>query len=568
MRPVDVRPETRAWWLATMAVVVAFCALFARDATVLGLYMDAINPEYLAVRVLEPGAIGRTPAWVLPGVLLADRFPVLAGSYYHGPLQYYFALPFYAVLGTSIEAARAVQAVYGVVLLLGLVCVARSWRLRALPAGIAFALLAIDPAFNIAFKTQAYNVTWPLSLMLAAVALVGCWRGPGAPPRWQALVAGLLAGLAFYAYFVYLFFVPALAGIALWMLRSGGLPWRQAWGTVGLCAVGFCIGAAPYLLGYALVASASGGTEGMVAQHAARVARIAGSGNAFSLGLVEHAGRQTRMLFNVIGDDWVTRMVLRRDGYSPLGTVRVALLLCTPLALHAVLRATHRNAPVLAIALVLMASFLLGTLPFGSRIGGQHYAVLLPLLYLGAAGGFSALATDAAARVRRAGLVVGLACAAVLAGDALATHVRFGQEVRATGGALRFTDAINRFSADALRGPATESYFFPEWGLMMPFVFLTGGERHVQSGEATPARVAARACEGATVAYWEARDAKLAARGMLQARPALRADLRTYLRRDGEPALHLVRYTLTGGEGCAGQAVPHRRQTQGIQPWK
>ena len=556
MRPGDGSATVRAWWMATAAVVVAFCAVFARDATLLGLYMDAINPEYLAVRVLNPAAIERTPAWVLPGVLLAERFPVLAGSYYHGPLQYYFALPFYALLGTGIEAARVVQAAYGLLLLLGLLAVARSWQLRALPVAVALVLLAIDPAFNIAFKTQAYNVTWPLALLLAAVALVGRWRGPDAPPRWQALVAGLLAGLAFYAYFVYLFFVPALVAIALWMLRTGGLPWRRAWGTIGLCAVGFCIGAAPYLLGYALVASASGGAEGMVAQHAARVARIAGSGNAFSLGPVEHAGRQARMLFNVVGDDWVTRMVLRRDGYSLLGTLRVALLLCIPLALHAVLRATHRSAPVLAVALVLAASFLLGTLPFGSRIGGQHYAVLLPLLYLGAAGGFSALAADAAIGLRRTGLAVGLACATLLAADALATHARFGQELRATGGALRFTDAINRFSADALRGPDTESYFFPEWGLMMPFVFLTGGERSVHAGEATPARVAARACQGATVAYWEARDAKLAARAMLQARPALRADLRTYLRRDGEPALYLVRYTSPGGEGCSGSSAP------------
>src|SRR5690606_7530664 len=190
--------------------------------------------------------------------------------------------------------------------------------------------------------------------------------------------------------------------------------------------------------------------------------------------------------------------------------------------------------------------------------GGQHYAVLLPLAYLAAAGGFSAMATDAAARMRRWGIAAGLACAVLLAGDAAITHARFGQELRATGGALRFTDAINRFSADALRAPATESYFFPEWGLMMPFVFLTGGERSVLTGDATPARVATRACEGATVAYWEARDAKLAARATLGAHPGLHADLRTYLRRDGEPALYLVRYTTPDIAGCSGRASVKR----------
>jgi hypothetical protein len=230
-----VRPAPTWWrwgWAAT-AALATFWLVFGRDLALPGLYMDSINPEYLAVRALNPAAIANVPAWVLPGNLLFDRFPVLAGSYYHGALQYYLALPVYALLGTDIVSARLVQGLYGSLVLAALVLVAWRFRVNAVIAAGALVLLAADPSFNIGFRTQVYNVVLPLALLLPAIALAARWGEQGRPPpRWQLVACGLLAGLAFFCYFVYLMFVPVLLGWLLLRLRATGVDGRAQWRAV------------------------------------------------------------------------------------------------------------------------------------------------------------------------------------------------------------------------------------------------------------------------------------------------------------------------------------------------
>ncbi len=93
-------------WL-TGALVV--CALFAGvllDMDLPGVYMDAVNPDYLAAPILHPGR--RIDVWALPGNLIMGRFPVLT-SLYHGTGQLWFGLPFFALLGTSVTSLRIVH---------------------------------------------------------------------------------------------------------------------------------------------------------------------------------------------------------------------------------------------------------------------------------------------------------------------------------------------------------------------------------------------------------------------------------------------------------------------------
>jgi hypothetical protein len=81
---------------ATLPVVFllslsVFATSFARDWRLPGLYMDAINPEYLAPGILHPG---RAVEYILPGnKVFGDRFPVFTGTNYHGSVQLYAVLP-------------------------------------------------------------------------------------------------------------------------------------------------------------------------------------------------------------------------------------------------------------------------------------------------------------------------------------------------------------------------------------------------------------------------------------------------------------------------------------------
>lgn len=537
--------------LVAIPALLVFWLVFGRDLALPGLYMDTINPEYLAVRALNPAAIANVPAWVLPGNLLFERFPVLAGSYYHGALQYYLALPAYALLGTDIISARLVQGLYGSLVLAALALVAVRFRLRPWIAASALVLLALDPSFNIGFRTQIYNVVLPLALMLPAIALAARWGDDGTPPpRWQLLLCGMLAGLAFFCYFVYLMFLPALLAWLLLRLRAAGASARAQWAAMAIAGAGFCLGASPYLLGFALMAQASGG--GALAGHAGAMQKLAGGG--FELGLVGQLRQQANLLFNVIGDTWVSRMMLRQDGTSTLGSTRAALLLCAPLLLHAWLRIRGRRAPLLSLCLLLGASLILCTLPFGGRIGGQHYALLLPLIYLGAAAGVSALLVPPPPSIPHRGLhrpatAIVAACVAVLLLDAVTTHARFSASLRASGGAAMFSDAINRFAADARADGGDAAYYFPEWGLAMPFVFLTGGERRVLNHTPDADSIRGSGCAGVWIVHWQRRDALRHAHALLESAPDLDARLHAWHGLDGEPALHATRFT-PAAAGC------------------
>ena len=72
---------------AAAAVVLAVYGFVAsREITLPGVYMDAVNPDYLVVKLLNWHHARPLTAWVLPGNYLHDRVPILI-SLYHGLQQ-------------------------------------------------------------------------------------------------------------------------------------------------------------------------------------------------------------------------------------------------------------------------------------------------------------------------------------------------------------------------------------------------------------------------------------------------------------------------------------------------
>src|SRR5256885_13811784 len=159
----------RAFPLIVFLVLAAFAAGVMLDIDLPGVYMDAVNPDYLVVPVLHPTR--PIEASVLPGNYIAHRLPILT-SFYHGTEQVWLGLPFFALLGTSVVSLRLVHGLFGCAVLAG----ALWWMRRAgvKPAVIALAgiALAVDPAFVFAFRTQSYITLAPVAwLLLSLVAL-------------------------------------------------------------------------------------------------------------------------------------------------------------------------------------------------------------------------------------------------------------------------------------------------------------------------------------------------------------------------------------------------------------
>ena len=542
----------RSWIGYTAAVLMAIALLslvFGRDLRLPGLFMDSINPEYMAVKTVNEEARPDTPTLVMPGNIIAGKYPVLAGSYYHGPLQFYVALPVYAALGTTIVSARIVQALYGVFILLGLALIARRYPIRLGIAATMLALLAIDPAFSLALKTQAYNVMWPLVWMLLAIAAAESWATRRVPPRaWQLLWSGLLMGVAFFCYFVFLFFVPALALYLLHCLRNAGIrDVRRTLGAFALNGLGFGIGCLGYLVGYKLAANAVGGWRKFVEFNQDAVQNMVLQDHPAALPhRIEMAWHWMQM---ALSDHWVSMTVLRTGSTSWLGNGKAILLVAAPLLLFVLLRLWRVRSRLLELCLLLSISFFLVSLLFGAKIGGHHFTVLVPLMYLAIAAGV----TDAWPKIAESAwlrvpsmMLLGVFVLALLV-DGVIAHSGFSQRLRETGGVDYYSDAIDQYAAHALSNQRNTVHYFPDWGLIMPFVFLTGGREDTELHEPSPEQIARAICNGKAVevAYIPAASATALAARLRGGPLDLAPQVLTFRSRDGKPTVGAALYMPT-----------------------
>src|SRR5262249_41618462 len=103
------------WPFLVAAIFFVINASAAIDVP--GVYMDAVNPDYMVVRLLNPAAKDLA-VWILPGQLVFGKLPILA-QLYQGALTYYFGLPFYFLFGTDVLGIRIAEIGFGLFVLLG-----------------------------------------------------------------------------------------------------------------------------------------------------------------------------------------------------------------------------------------------------------------------------------------------------------------------------------------------------------------------------------------------------------------------------------------------------------------
>jgi hypothetical protein len=100
---LTAKGTTRATYWVPLAIVAAVFAIAAGWHIKLpGLYMDAVDPDFLVVRILNPNGY-EIPPWVLPGNYPAQRFPILT-SLYRGTQQVWLGLPGFLILARPSSA--------------------------------------------------------------------------------------------------------------------------------------------------------------------------------------------------------------------------------------------------------------------------------------------------------------------------------------------------------------------------------------------------------------------------------------------------------------------------------
>ncbi len=474
-------------WAVYLPAAILFCVGAVTNIMVPGLYMDAVNPDYMVVRVLNPGA--EVPVWILPGTLLFGLFPVI-GQIYHGALPFYLGLPVYALFGTGIVGVRLANLLFGLLVLMAAAFFLKAFRVRSVIAGVCLAALALDPGFLFSFRIQFYITLLPLALMLSSVALVEHRRMAPAPGI--AVGAGFLAGASIYGYFIYAFLVPAAALHAARAWR-GDRHRRRLWlGWIG----GLVLGGSPYLLGMILILFQTGGLRGFISFLANNLAGLAPASSPLSL--AQRAVYFKDMVSWTTLDVGPSAMMLQKALPLSLPGIKTFLLVALPALglLVSLIRAPRSP------GLFVLAGFVSGeaalTALFGNRLWLQHFALVLPLLYIALALTLERLASAFGPRRARAISVAVIAIILPLIAGNLIDRQAMLAELSRTGGVGLASDAIERFSEDSRQNRTATRAFFPDWGVFMPFEMITRGHIPLVT-DFTPQDARRTLCEGKDV---------------------------------------------------------------------
>jgi hypothetical protein len=493
-------PASRARWLPFALVAAAWMAVAAQQITLPGVYMDAVDPDYLAVRLLNPDAEPIT-AWLIGGNYLFGQAPVLI-SFYHGSQQVWLGLPGFALFGTTVTGLRLTHALFALGLLAALHAMLVRGGVAPWLAALAGVALAVDPGFSYAFRTQSYITLAPMAwLFLALVSLQGAARTRDRQISWL-VGSGICYGLAVVGYFIYAFFAPAmLLAVALWRKeRSAALSarpdsrgtrrWLPSW------LAGLALGGSFYPVGYGLFVAAAGGVS--TAWALFRETQQALGAFSAQSSLPDRIAHIRHMADAVFGNGFHHQLIFGEQATLPWTGAKMVLLLAIPAV--AWLRAELRGGAsvMLRVGIALPLCYVVAAAFFGTRLQGHHFVLLLPLAYAALAVALGAARADASPS--RSALAV-----SALAFAALAALGAWGQAIEArrlaeTKGVGLYSDAINRLADDLNARNRKPFVVFPDWGLSMPIAFLTRGTIGMDSVVDVPA-LRRTLCDGRDVAF-------------------------------------------------------------------
>ena len=526
---------------APAVLLTIFLGLWQFDVP--GVYMDAVHPDHLVVRLLS-ATPENVPVWGSVQQLVFNKFPTIIQAY-HGALTYYFGLPFYALWGTDVLGIRLTNVVFALMVLVSAGVLLKFFNVQAWLASLALVALAADPAFIFSFRNQYYITLQAMFAVLLALAIIARTT---LPTRRQVTWVGFLSGMAFYGYFIHVFFTPTIIAFMLWRWNKS-LPWKELmWWWI----CGWCCGVALYFVGYALLAfrlfqielpwvalssligllvlviylltkwgffqskrlrtwsilslatvlTVLAGFGGVLLFDADLLARYTVKLEAIFTGsaLLSFSERPRffwLMLMQTINGSGTTSMLLGVGEETPLWNIKATLLLAMPLLALAqtlampllALAQTYvkndvlKTSQILCIYGLLAGSFIM-VLLFGSRLGTHHLAPLLPVLYI-----LFALAMQqwvSWAQVTRhsySGYLVACLCFGFLLSTSLMADRTVYARLEQSGGVGFSSDAIVKYAKNSIRDDTNALRFFPDWGVFTSFVMITNGARPIIIGD-------------------------------------------------------------------------------------
>ena len=461
--PINPPKDRRLIYIVTVILAI-YAILGTRAFEQPGIYMDAINPDYLAARMLDPAT--QTTANMLPGNLLWKRWPLLAGGLYHGSIHAYLTLPFLTVLGGTVLSLRLSHLFLGVMVALaaGLFI----WKITRSKLATTAAMLALvtDPGFIFSFRTQAYITTFPIVVVL--YGLMQLFK-PGERKRKQLFVAGLCVGAAIWGYFIYGFMIPGILLFIAIDMRSR--PFGVA-RSLAVFLLGVGLGLLPYVIGYTSLFIRLGGFyPGLEWMREAVSSAHVNSNESYGVRL----SFVLRQVFVTATGAWHWSTFFGIDPESNYGqaTKFAALMLLPLVALPLAFEPGPRARAFWIVSLPILSYVLVASL-FGGRMGGHHFCLLLPMFYALAAVSLLMLAE----RLVPSGafpVAFGLPCIAAVSVN-LILFGAFISRLENRGGAGLYSSIVSDYPVRVRQNGGQTAHVFMDWGGLFQFIYLTEGK--------------------------------------------------------------------------------------------
>lgn len=202
-----------------------------------GIYFDAINPDYVALQILNPQKYSEK--WVVPYL----GFPLLC-QIYHGTVTMFITLIMVALTGTtSVFLSHAQNCFYGIVCCVLIYNILRKIGVRQWIASLVVIALSLSPTLTSSYRMQYYIELPGVIFTLLAAWFLLKWIDKNENNKFL-LISGMFLGIAFYSYFNFLFFIPGFLLVIILTEQNNRSRSLLVW------LIGFSLGMSLYVIGY------------------------------------------------------------------------------------------------------------------------------------------------------------------------------------------------------------------------------------------------------------------------------------------------------------------------------
>ncbi|CAM3694654.1 hypothetical protein COLU111180_03395 [Cohnella lubricantis] len=458
-----------------------------------GLYMDSVLPDYYAAYIGHQGTI---PAWIFPDNMLFSpyEYPLLS-SLYGGATPAYIGKLVWSVIGYNIFSIRLLHLSYGLIIVYFCYIIIRWATENKTIASFSAMMIAIDPSFVLAWRTQYYLqlfplITFILSLLLFTRFIFEMRSNNKYSIRTMVLI-GLLLGFSAWGYFIYTGYALVFFGVLLILLFSIKQK-KVVIKTLSTFIVSFIGGYLPFIYAHFSIFVTQGIQGYLTTLRSLNSAyEIGEHGDIGFLARFHHVWELVKNLSG--GDVMATTMVGQRLHVGVVVGEIVFIISVLIALIFLSLRFTewfnkqdaiqHRLYILTVLTMALIGCHIVFGIIIGPSLGYQHFVMLLPLTYLSGTGAGYGIYSCIKDRLKNK-LVIKCVVAVffvLLAATYVNNNSNIYSNLKRTGGVGYYSDSINRLAEFAQEIPPDAVILFPQWGYWMGVATATGGTKEIWS---------------------------------------------------------------------------------------